>query len=148
MAWPARSVSARWHTIYTRMNRWSKNGVLDQVFEKLQSEQMVRIKIEAFALDSTLGQGTSGRDGRSKKNGPQAIGKSRGGWTHQGSSGCRECSNGHNLRRCRPAMRTMLPKVVPCWRNWAAHDRKTDAADHGSRLRGRRNRTTGAPAQV
>jgi transposase len=22
-----------WHTIYTRMNRWSKSGVLDQVFE-------------------------------------------------------------------------------------------------------------------
>src|SRR6201984_814383 len=43
----------RWHTIYTRMNRWSKNGVLDQVFEKLQSEQIVRIQIEAFALDST-----------------------------------------------------------------------------------------------
>src|SRR5260221_14502682 len=42
----------RWHTIYTRMNRWSKNGGLDQVFEKLQSEQIVRIKIEAFALDS------------------------------------------------------------------------------------------------
>src|ERR1700680_4460034 len=43
----------RWHTIYTRMNRWSKNGVLDRVFEKLQAEQIVRIKIEAFALDST-----------------------------------------------------------------------------------------------
>ena len=43
----------RWHTIYTRMNRWSKNGVLDGVFEKLQAEQIVRIKIEAFALDST-----------------------------------------------------------------------------------------------
>ena len=42
-----------WHTIYTRMNRWSKNGVLDRVFEKLQLEQVVRIKIEAFALDST-----------------------------------------------------------------------------------------------
>src|SRR6266705_3790186 len=27
------------------------------------------------------GQGASGRDGGSKKNGPQAIGKSRGGWT-------------------------------------------------------------------
>ena len=25
-----------WHTIYTRMNRWSKNGVLHAVFEKLQ----------------------------------------------------------------------------------------------------------------
>ena len=42
-----------WHTIYTRMNRWSKNGVLDRVFEKLQQEQIVRIKIEAFSLDST-----------------------------------------------------------------------------------------------
>lgn len=42
-----------WHTIYTRMNRWSKNGVLDRAFEKLQMEQIVRIRIEAFALDST-----------------------------------------------------------------------------------------------
>ena len=42
-----------WHTIYTRMNRWSKSGVLDTVFEKLQREQVVRIKIEAFSLDST-----------------------------------------------------------------------------------------------
>jgi transposase len=42
-----------WHTIYTRMNRWSKNGVLDRVFEKLQQEQIVRIRIEAFSLDST-----------------------------------------------------------------------------------------------
>jgi len=43
----------RWHTIYTRMNRWAKNGVLDRVFEQLQSEQIVRIKIEALSLDST-----------------------------------------------------------------------------------------------
>ena len=42
-----------WHTIYTRMNRWSKNGTLDRVFEKLQLEQIVRIRIEAFSLDST-----------------------------------------------------------------------------------------------
>jgi transposase len=42
-----------WHTIYTRMNRWSKSGVLDAVFEKLQREQLVRNKIEAFSLDST-----------------------------------------------------------------------------------------------
>ena len=42
-----------WHTIYTRMNRWSKAGVLDRVFERLQTEQIVRIKVEAFALDST-----------------------------------------------------------------------------------------------
>ena len=37
-----------WHTIYTRMNRWSKNGVLDRVFEQLQRAQLVRIKLEAY----------------------------------------------------------------------------------------------------
>ena len=42
-----------WHTIYTRMNRWSKNGVLDRVFAQLQHAQIIRIKIEAVALDST-----------------------------------------------------------------------------------------------
>ena len=42
-----------WHTIYTRMNRWSKSGVLDRVFEQLQQSQVVRIKIEAVSLDST-----------------------------------------------------------------------------------------------
>ena len=43
-----------WHTIYTRMNRWSKSGVLDRVFEQLQQTQVVRIKIEAVSLDSTI----------------------------------------------------------------------------------------------
>jgi transposase len=43
-----------WHTIYTRMNRWSKSGVLDSVFELLQREQIVRIKIEAVKMDSTI----------------------------------------------------------------------------------------------
>ena len=42
-----------WHTVYTRMNRWSKSGAMDRVFEKLQLEQIVRIRIEAFSLDST-----------------------------------------------------------------------------------------------
>jgi transposase len=43
-----------WHTVYTRMNRWSKNGVLEQIFERLQREQIVRIKIEAVKMDSTV----------------------------------------------------------------------------------------------
>ena len=42
-----------WHTIYTRMNRWSKSGVLDRAFERLQRAQIVRIRIEAVSLDST-----------------------------------------------------------------------------------------------
>ena len=58
-----------WHTIYTRMRRWEKAGVLDKMFEELQREQVVRIRIEAVS-----------RHGRAKKNGPQSIGKSRGGW--------------------------------------------------------------------
>jgi len=43
-----------WHTVYTRMNRWSKSGVLDRIFEQLQHAQIVRIKIEAVSLDSTM----------------------------------------------------------------------------------------------
>ncbi len=43
-----------WHSIYVRMNRRAKNGVLDRVFERLQFEQILRIKIEAFSLNSTI----------------------------------------------------------------------------------------------
>jgi transposase len=42
-----------WHTIYTRMSRWAKSGVLDRAFEQLQQAQVVQIKIEAVSLDST-----------------------------------------------------------------------------------------------
>ena len=42
-----------WHTIYTRMNRWTKAGVLDRVFARLQQEQILAIKFEAVSLDST-----------------------------------------------------------------------------------------------
>ena len=44
----------RWHTVYTRMNRWAKNGVLDRVFEHLQREQIVRVKLESVSMDSTI----------------------------------------------------------------------------------------------
>ena len=42
-----------WHTIYTRMSRWAKSGVLDHAFERLQRSQIVQIKIESVCLDST-----------------------------------------------------------------------------------------------
>ena len=42
-----------WHSIYTRMSRWSKNGVLDRIFERLQRERLISIKIETLSLDST-----------------------------------------------------------------------------------------------
>ena len=42
-----------WHTICTRMRRWIQAGVLGKVFEELQREQVVRIKIVVVSLDST-----------------------------------------------------------------------------------------------
>ncbi len=60
-----------WHSIYVRMNRWAKNGVLDRVFEKLQLEQIVRIKIEAFSLDSTIVKVHPDGTGALKKTGPR-----------------------------------------------------------------------------
>ncbi len=70
----------RWHTVYTRMNRWAKAGVLDRVFTALQEEEIIRIRVEALALDSTIVKVHPDGTG-AEKNGPQSIGRSRGGWT-------------------------------------------------------------------
>ena len=59
-----------WHTVYTRMNRWSKNGVLDRVFEHLQREQIVRIKLEAVSMDSTIVKVHPDGTGAQKKTAP------------------------------------------------------------------------------
>ena len=86
----------RWHTIYTRMNRWAKNGVLDRVFEKLQLEQIVRIRIEAFSVDSTSVKVHPDGTGALKKTAPGHWKISR--WMeHQNSYGGRGCSNGDSL---------------------------------------------------
>ncbi len=79
----------RWHTIYMRMNRWSKNGVLDRVFEHLQREQIVRVKVEAMGLDSTIvkvhpdGTGAEKKRPASHREVPRRL-------DHQDSYGCRE----------------------------------------------------------
>lgn len=72
-----------WHSIYTRMNRWSKNGVLDRVFERLQKEQLLRIKIEAVSLDSTIvkvhpdGTGALKKQDLNPLGNPEAAGQQR-----------------------------------------------------------------------
>ena len=43
----------KWHTVYMRLNRWSKSGVLQRVFEGLQQEGIIQIKMENLCLDST-----------------------------------------------------------------------------------------------
>ena len=42
-----------WHTIYTRMNRWSKNGVWDRIFSKLQQEGVLSVELKVVSLEST-----------------------------------------------------------------------------------------------
>src|SRR5450759_5381302 len=64
-----------WHTIYTRMNRWPKNGVLDRVVEQLQREQIVRLKIESVQLDSTTVKVHPDGMGALKKTHPRPSGK-------------------------------------------------------------------------
>jgi len=44
----------KWHTIYMRMNRWAKSGVLDRIFEALQRENIIQVRVEAVSLDSTI----------------------------------------------------------------------------------------------
>jgi len=63
-----------WHTIYMRMNRWAKKGVLDCAFERLQLEQIVRIRIEAFSLDSTSVKVHADGTGALKKTGHRPLG--------------------------------------------------------------------------
>ncbi len=60
-----------WHSIYTRMNRWSKAGVLDRLFAQLQREQLIRIKIEAVSLDSTIVKVHPDGTGALKKTAPK-----------------------------------------------------------------------------
>src|SRR5580658_7719435 len=122
----------RWHTIYMRMNRWAKNGVMDRVFEQLQLEQIVRIKIEAFSIDSTSVKVHPDGTGALKKRttGHREIPRRM---EHKDSYGCRGCSNGHSLRsvsrpRSRCAARTSLAGGVGANAGWPSD------AD-GSRLR-------------
>lgn len=42
-----------WHTIYTRISRWAKSGVLQRSFLRLQESGVIRIDVSIVALDST-----------------------------------------------------------------------------------------------
>lgn len=76
-----------WHSIYTRMNRWSKNGTLDRIFERLQKERLISIKIEAVSLDSTSvkvhpdGTGALKKQDRKPLGSPEADGQPKFIWS-------------------------------------------------------------------
>ena len=85
-----------WHTIYTRIRRWSKAGVLYRIFAELQQARILRLRIEAVSLDSTYI--------KVYPDGVEALKK----WQivdwkvqrrmdHQTASGCRGCANGSGI---------------------------------------------------
>lgn len=60
-----------WHSIYTRMSRWAKSGVLDAVFERLQRQRLLQVRIEAVSLDSTIMKVHPDGTGAPKKTDPK-----------------------------------------------------------------------------
>ena len=81
----------KWHTIYTRMNRWAKNGVLDRIFEALQHENVIQIRVEAASLDSTIVKVQPDGTGALKKR-PTSHRQIKGRMDHQNSYYCRRSS--------------------------------------------------------
>ena len=76
-----------WHTIYTRLKRWSKKQVIERVFARLQEEQILAIKIEVVSLDSTSikvhpdGPGAHQKTGRGPSARAGAVGTPRFIWS-------------------------------------------------------------------
>lgn len=68
-----------WHTIYTRFNRWSKNGTIDRIFEELQRKNIIEIRTEIVCIDSTSIKVHPDAAGALKSKGEQSIGRSKGG---------------------------------------------------------------------
>ena len=43
----------KWHTVYTRLRRWQRSGVLERVFAALQEQQLLAVRLTVLGLDST-----------------------------------------------------------------------------------------------
>ena len=72
---------SNWHSIYSRANRWAKNGVLDRVFIALQENNSIYFKLDHVSLDSTIVKVHPDGTGALKKTIQNLSGKSYGGWS-------------------------------------------------------------------
>lgn len=67
----------RWHTVYMRFSRWRRKGVRERVIHAVADQT----EIKHVLIDSTIVRAHQHSSGARKKNGPQALGRSRGGLT-------------------------------------------------------------------
>jgi hypothetical protein len=80
----------KWHTLYTRLNRWAQSGVLDRVLPALL-QQLIRVRVEVGSLASPVvkvhpdGMGARKKWATSPRQVPRGL-------ADQASSGCRGCS--------------------------------------------------------
>jgi transposase len=106
-------VFGHWHTVYTRMRGWAKSGVLARVFEALQQEQIIRVKIEVASLDSTSvkvhpdGTGALKKTARKPLADPEEDLRPRFIWLPQ-------MSGQHYVSDSRPARPATVPKDASC----------------------------------
>lgn len=42
------------HTVYMRLNRWAKAGVMARVLSELQRDRLAALELDALCLDSTI----------------------------------------------------------------------------------------------
>ena len=62
-----------WHTIYVKLNRWSKNGTLERIFEAMQNEGIISIETTVVCLDSTTVKVHPDATGALKKTASRAL---------------------------------------------------------------------------
>ena len=77
-----------WHTVYTRMNRWAKKGLLEQVLAELRRQGVVRVKVDEFATRAYGVRGGTSQehagDSSPEKDGSSACPEPRGNLRKQG----------------------------------------------------------------
>ena len=67
-----------WNSLYRRINRWAKNGILERVSPTLQQEKIIRVKTEVPAMDSTSFRLHPDAHGALKKTGGNPLGNQGG----------------------------------------------------------------------
>jgi len=80
MAWPSQAVWELAHDLYAHEPMGEKWGTGSRLYPVTTGADHPR-EARSRGVGQYHHQGSSGWDGRIKKNGPQALGRSRGGWT-------------------------------------------------------------------